>query len=184
MTPPSDQPLEHAISPHEVLRIESVYVTLGINRDQARVAFAPLIERNVALRSRKPRFYRILKAELKRLGCSAADAPDGSLILEVTESAESLREVLRRVDAQIEHFLNRALTARMVEKLLGITKGERVRWSRDGRLTKLPPIRFRRGHELQIQVYAPRVIALLARDPSIIAAWRSQDAAQPKGKDT
>jgi hypothetical protein len=57
----------------------------------------------------------------------------------------------------------------MVMEGLGISKGERVRWARDGRLKHSGSVHFGRAHSVQISTYAPEFIQALDDDPSIIA---------------
>jgi hypothetical protein len=152
------------------------YLTVVQVGDNVSISLGPAVDVHVGLRCRKAVFCKRIRMEFDRHGISViADADERFLGPAQLSTEPVLAGALSKIDSFIGPFQNQPLTPRMVEEVLGITKQERSRWSKDGRLRRSGTANFKRGQAIQIYTHSADVIAALADDPSIIASWRSQD---------
>jgi hypothetical protein len=134
------------------------------------------IVENVGLRCRKSLFEARIKLELGRAGIPASTDRECVVTPAGSEFIAGTRKAIAKIDRYIDQFLDQPLTPRMVEDVLGITKQERSRWSKDGRLKRSGTASFKRGQVVQFYTHSVEFISALARHPSIIAVWRAEDA--------
>lgn len=84
-------------------------------------------------------------------------------------------DFVMQMDRAIELLAKRPLSPRVVERVLGITGRERIRWGKDGRLPISGTASIRRSRVINLSTHPVDAVARLAADPSIIAAWRLAD---------
>jgi hypothetical protein len=162
--------------------LEYLAVTESDGNTSVRLSVA--IDAHVGLRCRKAVFYQRMRTEFGRHGISINSDSDGEMLVAAPAGIEGgLDDALVRIDKAIGQFRNQPMTPRMVEEVLSITKQERSRWSKDGRLRRSGTASFKRGQAIQIYTHSPEVVAALADDPTIIASWRAEYAAkvEPRG---
>ena len=89
---------------------------------------------------------------------------------------EAFAGFVKRTREHIEQILFAPLTPKAVDRALGITTRERLRWYKDGRLpTRGRALAGRGKHQIQIPLFAFEDVARLAAEPQIIEGWRSDD---------
>lgn len=89
------------------------------------------------------------------------------------ELAGALQQGLERIAAK-------PIGQKHVERILGISAAERLRWSKDGRLPRSGAAFIRPGRALvSLSTYAPATIEALLAAPEVIADWRARDGADP-----
>jgi hypothetical protein len=89
---------------------------------------------------------------------------------------ERARSAIRDIDHVLDAFSTERLTPKIVEEILGITAGERIRWNKEGRLPRSGTGTFKKGRQVfQFSLHPVNEIAKLAADPSIIENWRGAD---------
>jgi hypothetical protein len=157
--------------------VENAYLTATFEAHRLEVRFRAVVAEDVTLSGRKPRWQRILRHELRNVGATFQEAMGERLVYNFPAGTEErVRRVIVQLSRSIETDLGRPLTGRMVEKLLKITKQERLSWGALGRLGRLPSARVQRGHSVQVQTYSAGAIANLVKNPYLIDSWRRRDA--------
>lgn len=132
----------------------------------------------LGLVSRNRELRRKLKAKLTRWHASAqTDEGEEITALLVNQDVETVISAIDDIDRMLDDFAKQRLTPRMVEDALSITSGERIRWTKDGRLPKSGTGTFRKGRQVfQFYLHPVKAIANLAANPGIIEGWRQVDA--------
>jgi hypothetical protein len=65
---------------------------------------------------------------------------------------------------------------------LNITKRERLRWTKDGRLPRSGAVLVKRAHVVAVPTYAVSLVEELMALPAILAIWRDQDALETRAR--
>lgn len=94
------------------------------------------------------------------------DARDGNLMHAHWKAAEE----------RTERIASRPCTPRETLELLGISRKERLRWTKDGQLATSGRVPLRRNDGTGCDTYPPELLITLVKQPEIIAGWRRQDA--------
>jgi hypothetical protein len=132
---------------------------------------------HLGLRLREKEVRLMIKSKLKRLGPVLMGTDPRSLAMTPLEGSEDgIKDVLSKIDQNLEAMANRPLTHRLVEQVLDITEHERRRWTKDGRLPQSGYATFRKGREIFIALYSVKKISQLLATPEVIAAWREADS--------
>jgi hypothetical protein len=139
------------------------------------ISIAECLERYPALELRKREVRLRLSPKFKRIGPTAFN--DRTCLWTFNDTSDlraRLAEELSKLDALVGKIANRDLTPKMVEGILGITNKERLRWTKDGRLRRVnaAPIR---GRNVNVTLYSARQISQLAKQKTVIEAWRRGD---------
>ena len=96
------------------------------------------------------------------------------------QEPDKLRSLLSSIDNSLEALKTEPLYPRIVEEILRISAGERIRWAEDGRLPSAGSGSFSIGRQpIHFSLHAPQAIAALVDHPETIARWRRLDAQQP-----
>jgi hypothetical protein len=114
---------------------------------------------------------------LSEFDVKEADASIGLFIVMPHSSKLYAREVLSTLDEHLTAIVSRPLSPRNLQTLLGITGGERLRWTREGRLPREGSAFIRKGQLISLATYAVAPAEHLAQHPEIIANWREDAAA-------
>lgn len=90
-----------------------------------------------------------------------------------------------RLRRRLSQILMVPVTPEVVDRTLGITARERLRWYKDGRLPTCGRAVIGRGnHKAGFPLFPVDTIARLAATPEIIASWRADDQREPNSPDT
>lgn len=132
----------------------------------------------LGLVSRNKELRRKLKAKLIRWRASAQTEESEKIsALFVAQDADTVMPAIKDIDRMLDNFAKQRLTPKMVEDILGISSGERIRWTKDGRLSKSDTGTFRKGRQIfQFYLHPVKEIADLAANTAIIEGWRRADA--------
>lgn len=84
-----------------------------------------------------------------------------------------------RLRLHIRQILTAPLTPEVVDRVLGITARERLRWYKDGRLPTCGRGVIGKGkHQAGFPLFPVDAITRLAASPEIIASWRAHDKSE------
>ena len=98
-----------------------------------------------------------------------------SFALTQSALARSFADKLRR---DLHQIAIRPLSQKQVERHLGISSAERLRWTKDGRLPKSGIAQIKKGARITLTTYAVAAIEEIGARPELIARWRADDAAR------
>ncbi len=87
----------------------------------------------------------------------------------------ALAEALEQVERDLKIIAERPLTSRLVQEALGITGRERMRWTKDGRLSSSGTYTILRQQVITLSAYSVDYIRDLAAQPSLVDEWRAAD---------
>ena len=159
--------------------LSSRHLVVAVGDDGISVLYQPPVSLTLGSVSRSREVRYRVKAKLKRAAPLSRN-DDGETVRARFElsSARRLKAVVAEIDRLLDSFPKQRLTPRMVEEILGISAAERRRWNKDGRLPKSGAGSFRRGKQsISFNLHPPEKIAQLAKDQTLIARWRQEDAA-------
>ncbi|RBP13151.1 hypothetical protein DFR50_112122 [Roseiarcus fermentans] len=87
-----------------------------------------------------------------------------------------MRGIAQRLREKIDAVLTAPLAPRAVDKALGISQRERLRWYKDGRLPTCGRAKLGHGtHTVHIPLFPFKAIAKLQATPATIEDWRRKD---------
>lgn len=90
-----------------------------------------------------------------------------------------------RLRRRINQILSAPVTPEVVDRTLGITARERLRWYKDGRLPTCGRAVIGRGnHQVGFPLFPVDAIARLAETPDIIESWRADDERELNSPET
>jgi len=116
------------------------------------------------------------RSAAKRGGVETVTRDDAVRFRFPVSNEEAFEGFVERTREHIEQILFAPLTPKAVDRALGITTRERLRWYKDGRLpTRGRGVVGRGNHQKQIPLFPFDDIARLAAEPQIIEEWRSDD---------
>jgi hypothetical protein len=98
-------------------------------------------------------------------------------VLEIDADARFVEDLVDRCAFALLEPATRPLTPRLVLAALPITKQERVRWTKDGRLAQSGAVTMKRAQLISVPTYAVDTIAALVASPEILSRWRAEDTA-------
>jgi hypothetical protein len=159
--------------------LSSRHLVVAVGDDGISVSYQPPVSLTLGSESRSREVRYRVKAKLKRAAPLSRN-DDGETVRARFElsSAQQLKSVVAEIDRLLDGFPKQRLTPRMVEEILEISAAERRRWNKDGRLPKSGAGSFRRGKQsISFNLHPPEKIAQLAKDQTLIAQWRQDDAA-------
>lgn len=119
----------------------------------------------------------LVRRAVEKVAGVEVEGHDGALLFrfEATDEA-SIHGLARRLEKRVATVLSTPLTPKAVDRTLGISSRERLRWYKDGRLPTCGRGRIGDGkHTAQFPLFPAREIACLVANPQIIEAWREQD---------
>jgi len=155
---------------------KSRFLEIGHQGEALTFSFERSFEQCLGLRLRWREAYRATKSALKSVGSVTRFAASLVVILEDRDTTiDDVLTMVSNIDQRLERIAARPLSARMVERALGITARERSRWTKDGRLVRTGSSLIRRGQLIALSTYAVDQIARLMNDPNTIQAWREAD---------
>ncbi|MEO0400686.1 MAG: hypothetical protein AAF224_14850 [Pseudomonadota bacterium] len=124
-----------------------------------------------ALSILKAEATRCIKRTCRRIG--AVDfIPSDEIIVVKEGEIESVKSLILEALTSIGR---RPYTSREVRDILRITNKERLRWTKDGRLTRGGNEIINRGQKIAVVTYDTWAIEDLAAKPERLAEWRSRD---------
>lgn len=89
-------------------------------------------------------------------------------------SAE-LRTMYDRLERTTRNIIYAPLGPKAVEETLEISPAERIRWSKDGRLTTKKSVCSRGRGSFALPLYSAETIANLKQQSKLLASWRQED---------
>ncbi|MCL8384251.1 MULTISPECIES: hypothetical protein [Xanthobacter] len=103
---------------------------------------------------------------------------EGWISFRVPDPGERRLEAFtKRMETRIGEILFAPLTPKAVDRALGITPRERIRWYKDGRLPTCGREKTDHGDRtIQFPMFPFANIASIQANPEIISGWRVQDA--------
>jgi hypothetical protein len=142
------------------------------------VSFARCLSENIGLDIYRKKLRLRLLAKLRKFGWDKPRLDGACIILDDSEKVGRglTGEEIAELDRSIDAIAHRDWPPRVVEKALGITNRERLRWTKDGRLRRVNAASIMRGNRVSISLYSARQIAELVSNRQIIEAWRAEDA--------
>lgn len=158
--------------------LRSRYGELSSDREGTRFLFLPPVELTLGS-------ARLARDLCRKVGRSIRPFAPVTLRVGANKVAASftpmasveLAAVVAAVDHCVDLFGRERIYPGVVDEVLGISPRERVRWIKDGRLPISGSGSFRRGQqEIRFPLHPLKRIAEIARQPELIANWRSLDA--------
>jgi hypothetical protein len=137
------------------------------------ISALPAVDREARVRAASELARRAF-SERARLGVEGA-----GVVLSFRRPAEEeewVERMGRRLQSQINAALTAPVTPKAVDRALGITARERIRWYKDGRLPicgKVSASDGRRGAHFPLFPFDE--IVRLQANPDLIEAWRRED---------
>ena len=121
---------------------------------------------------------RLFKRKMSKFGASPTEAAPHIVTLPLTVRwPRGAMAKIRAMDLRVADIVEEPLPPRSVEKCLGISSRERLRWMKDGRLPACERRRSGRGQNVfSVPFYNASVVNRLCTQPDIISAWRHEDA--------
>jgi hypothetical protein len=138
------------------------------------IAFERCFAAYVGLRIRREEARRCLKQAFAN--CSPDWDEAGWTLTVSTAQGATAQLVLPCLVEVLAEIASRPLTPRLLVAALNITKRERLRWTKDGRLPRSGAVLVKRAHVVAVPTYAVSLVEELIARPDILAAWRDQDA--------
>jgi len=144
------------------------------------IRYVPPVNLTIGSGRRAAHAVRLVRSVLKRLPNCRLEVANNTISVDVLNvSAPYVSETLRLADEKLDLFSREKLTAKDVEKLLGITALERQRWTKDGRLPHSGTVSFKRGKTVvQLATYLRETIFAFWNQPELIKRWREIDTAK------
>ncbi len=95
------------------------------------------------------------------------------------EALAAAAELAGALQRGLERIAAKPIGQKHVERILGISAAERLRWSKDGRLPRSGAAFIRPSRALvSLSTYAPATIEALLAAPEVIAGWRARDVSE------
>ena len=89
---------------------------------------------------------------------------------------KAVKTLVRNLRLRLKTIFDAPLSPQAVDRALGITSRERLRWYKDGRLpTSGQGVVGRDNHQIRHPLFPVEAIKRIAADPSIIENWREED---------
>jgi len=169
----------------DLTRIHSPYCSMKETAGAITVRFEFPEELTLGLAHRTREARRRVLKWLRRVDPLAIETGDGRLNATFSRRrAPALAGVLNAIDRDLQSLMREKLQPASVERLLGITGRERIRWTKDGRLPSFGRSAFSRGrHSIGYAFYRPSEIFTLANSPDVIRQWRAEDAVKVYSND-
>ena len=144
------------------------------------IRYVPPVNLTIGSGRRAAHAVRLVRSVLKRLPNCRLEVANNTISVDVLNvSAPYVSETLRLANEKLDLFSREKLTAKDVEKLLGITALERQRWTKDGRLPHSGTVSFKRGKTVvQLATYLRETIFAFWSQPELIKRWREIDTAK------
>ena len=167
-----------------VATISSQYLNIASAGGVLTLSVEDSLERHIGLRHHKQRVGRLLAKHLK----SFSEVPKNchALSIPVPKDETLVRQLLlklRAIDRLLDDIACEPLGPKVVERALGITTQERLRWSKDGRLPLRGTGQLRYNKVVSFPTYAPEKLDVLISNPAAIAVWRQLDAGHEAATD-
>ncbi|WP_137864252.1 MULTISPECIES: hypothetical protein [unclassified Sphingomonas] len=144
--------------------------------ERLRLDFGPPLGHYLGLSLRREearkRVFTALWGLFRREWAKAGD------VLEIDTGGRFVEDLVDRCAFALLEPATRPLTPRLVLAALPITKQERVRWTKDGRLAQSGAVTMKRAQLISVPTYAIDTIAALVASPEILSRWRAEDAAK------
>ena len=133
---------------------------------------------SLGVEKRRLDVLRIVRRALRRAEPTSFDAT-GKNIKSVysQERIADIHALLEGLQGRLDRYAKQSLYPNEVEDILGISSHERLRWTKEGRLTHSGSGTFRVGkNPIGIFRYSVSVVAELIENPDKISQWRAEDA--------
>jgi hypothetical protein len=146
------------------------------------IRFVPPVELTIGHLGRAAHAVRLVRSALAKVPNCTIEVRENTLTAKtVDRSKPDLLDAMEIARRHLEQFGTEKITAKRVEKILGITALERQRWTKDGRLPKSGTEFFRRGSShIQIPTYSREALIALYQNQDLLSSWRSADATVQK----
>jgi hypothetical protein len=161
----------------ESLLFAGDYVCVSRTPDCIEISLAASKFRGPVYEKRLTPALRFFKRKMGKFGTSVIEATPhiATLPFAIKRPRDAMTKV-RAVDLRLVDIAEEPLPPRLVEKCLGISSRERLRWMKDGRLPACERRRSGRGANVfSIPFYSASVINHLSGQPEIISGWRHDD---------
>lgn len=135
-------------------------------------------------RERRTRLTRdLVRRAARKIAGKEMRSDDGSVSFRFEGTQEPLiQRMAQHLESRVAQILTAPLTPKTVDRVLGISSRERLRWYKDGRLPTCGRGTVGRGaYKVQFPLFPMDAVARLLADPCIIEAWRNQDLEPPHG---
>lgn len=153
------------------------YVWLGPNDDGLELRFEPTFDIALGSTRRAKAVIRRVLRVLRKWRLEASLDDNGARAIIPTSSFQ-MSALLAAIDAEVAAFKSERIHPKVVEEILAISAQERLRWTKNGRLPTSGYTSFQNGTKsIFLMLYPAAAIALFARAPEQIEAWRRADAA-------
>lgn len=137
------------------------------------LSFSVCFEELLGLKLRQAEAGKAVRRALAGLNSEWVDDPPAVHFKVLPEVEVSDRH--RVIVIALANIACRPFTPRLVRQALNISNVERIRWTKDGRLSQSGATYIRRGQIVAVRTYRVEDIEPLAERPERIEAWRSRD---------
>jgi hypothetical protein len=138
------------------------------------ISFACCIENNLGLNLRKKQVRRSV-ISIAREAADFSWESDTSIGLALSIGHPTMRSLLDRLTERLSAIAERPLTPKELLAALPITNRERLRWTKDHRLTRSGGIQIRQGQIITIPTYSVSAVEGILADRTILDRWREAD---------
>ncbi|MBF7014007.1 hypothetical protein QUC32_04145 [Novosphingobium resinovorum] len=143
--------------------------------DGWRLSFGRCFEDHVALGLRRGQAKRFVRAAFwprARIEWRALNEAFVILAPDCGPDSVDLADLMGR----LVELAKRPLTPKELLAVLPLTNKERVRWTKDGRLTPSGSVSIRKGQIVSVPTYSVSQVERLLGAPQVICDWREEDA--------
>jgi hypothetical protein len=161
-------------------RADTLLATVDLRQHELglTLAFERCFPAYVGLRIRREEARRCLNQAFA--DCSQDwDETGFALMIPITQVAAA-RSVFPRLAEALAEIASRPLTPCLLVAALNVTKRERLRWTKDGRLPRSGAVLVKRA--VAVLTYAVSLVEELMAQPDILAIWRDQDALETRAR--
>jgi hypothetical protein len=145
------------------------------------ISFDRCVAENAVLRFREREVRRAVRAVAKRFGEVSQGLYERRIYVFGAIDDHAASDLLRKLDTKLVSIASRPFPPKIVERVLGISTRERLRWSKDGRLPRSGSATFSKGGLITVATHPADKTLELAASPGIIMAWRRADLPELEG---
>lgn len=132
-------------------------------------------ERSACLSARRNQALRCVRTHLRRMGSANHRGQREEILFTGQIGACVLERLVETLAELLANVAYRPLTPRELLQLLPISKAERVRWTKDGRLPQSGSVWMRKADLIAVPTYSSELVERLRQRLDLIEAWRLQD---------
>jgi hypothetical protein len=169
-------PLQPATTHGDLPRRERIVQQLRLlDRDgEVAISFAGCIEYNLGLNLRKRQVRRSV-ASITRESADFFWESDTLIGVALSIGHPAMTSLLDRLTERLSAIAERPLTPRELLAALPITNRERLRWTKDHRLTRSGGVQIKQGQIVTIPTYSVSAVESILVDRAILDRWREAD---------